>query len=144
MPQKLFILIYKGDPLDYSEYRHTALYFHFASTSRSIMHVVGCPGLFRFSHNMNTDPFSLGPLARVVPVTEIPSSIGEEFICEAVELTPIRNGREDLDWNSQNWVGHALARMVDRGWMSGEQRGTALDKMADACLEAGDEATAPA
>ncbi|KAL4801776.1 Pyruvate/Phosphoenolpyruvate kinase-like domain-containing protein [Aspergillus unguis] len=139
MPQKLFILIYKGDPLDYSEYRHTALYFHFASSSRSIMHVVGCPGLFRYSHNIDTDPSSVGILAKVIPVTEIPTNIGEDSICETVQRTPIRNGRLDLDWNCQNWVGDALARLVDRGWITGEVRGDAIDKMADACLEAGDD-----
>ncbi|KAL4923130.1 uncharacterized protein BDV17DRAFT_296665 [Aspergillus undulatus] len=139
MPQKLFILIYKGDPLDYSEYRHTALYFHFASGSRSIMHVVGCPGLFRFSHNIDTDPGSVGILAKVVPVTEIPTDIGEDSICETVTRTPIRNGRLDLDWNCQNWVGDALKRLVERGWITSEVREGAIDKMADICLEAGDD-----
>ncbi|KAL3470350.1 hypothetical protein BJX99DRAFT_239648 [Aspergillus californicus] len=139
MPQKLFILIYKGEPLDYAEYRHTALYFHFASSSRSIMHIIGCPGLFRFSHNVNVDPSTQGDLARVVPVAEIPTDIGEGSICETITRTPIRNGREDLDWNCQNWVGDALRRLVERGWIGVEQRADAIDKMADACLEAGDE-----
>ncbi|KAL4919708.1 Pyruvate/Phosphoenolpyruvate kinase-like domain-containing protein [Aspergillus aurantiobrunneus] len=136
---KLFILIYKGDPLDYSEYRHTALYFHFASSTRSIMHVVGCPGLFRFVNNIDTDPSSIGLLAKVVPVTEIPTSIGEDSICETVSRTPIRNGRLDLDWNCQNWVGDALARLVERGWITPENRGHAIDRMADICLEAADD-----
>ncbi|KAI9374200.1 Pyruvate/Phosphoenolpyruvate kinase-like domain-containing protein [Aspergillus egyptiacus] len=139
MPQKLFILIYKGEPLDYSEYRHTALYFHFASSSRSIMHVIGCPGLFRFAHNIDVDPSAMGDLAKVIPVTEIPTSIGEDSICETVARTPIRNGRLDLDWNCQNWVGDALARLVERGWISKDVRGDAIDKMADACLEAKDD-----
>lgn len=138
MSQKLFILIYKGDPLDYSEYRHTALYFHFPS-SRSIMHVVGCPGLFRYANNIDTDPSVMGRLAKVVPVTEIPTDIGEDSISQTVARTPIRNGRLDLDWNCQNWVGDALARLVERGWITAEQRGVAIDKMADACLEAGDD-----
>ncbi|OJJ08927.1 hypothetical protein ASPVEDRAFT_180655 [Aspergillus versicolor CBS 583.65] len=135
---KLFILIYKGDPLDYSEYRHTALYFHFPS-SRSIMHIVGCPGLFRYVNNIDTDPSVMGSLAKVIPVTEIPTDIGEESISQTVARTPIRNGRLDLDWNCQNWVGDALARLVERGWISADQRGVAIDKMADACLEAGDD-----
>ncbi|RDW84038.1 uncharacterized protein DSM5745_04364 [Aspergillus mulundensis] len=142
MPQKLFILVYKGDPLDYSEYRHTALYFQFASSNRSIMHVIGCPGLFRFSHahGSDIDPASVGILAKVIPVTEIASDIGEESIRQTVERTPICNGRDDLDWNCQNWVGDALARLVDRGWLDAETREDGIDKMADACLEAKDDA----
>ncbi|CBF87485.1 uncharacterized protein ANIA_09369 [Aspergillus nidulans FGSC A4] len=138
----LFILVYKGDPLDYSEYRHTALYFQFASSSRSIMHVIGCPGLFRFAHarGAGIDPANVGILAKVVPVTDIPTKIGEDSICQTVERTPIRNGRDDLDWNCQNWVGDALARLVDRGWITQEHREDAIDKMADACLEARDDA----
>ncbi|KAL4939326.1 hypothetical protein BDV06DRAFT_225129 [Aspergillus oleicola] len=139
MPQKLFILIYKGDPLDYAEYRHTALYFHFSSGSRSILHVVGCPGLFRFAHNIDTDPSSVGILAKVVPVTEIPTDIGEDSIVETVTRTPIRNGRLDLDWNCQNWVGDSLRRLVERGWITTEVREKAIDRMADVCLEAGDD-----
>ncbi|KAJ0415048.1 hypothetical protein BJY00DRAFT_269486 [Aspergillus carlsbadensis] len=143
MTQKMFILIYKGEPLDYTEYRHTALYFHFASSTRAILHIIGCPGLFRYTHNVNVDPSSLGDLVKVVPVTEIPTSIGEDSICETVSRTPIRNGRMDLDWNCQNWVGDALKRLVDRGWITGDQRGMAIDRMADACLEAGDDGSIP-
>ncbi|KAL2863141.1 Pyruvate/Phosphoenolpyruvate kinase-like domain-containing protein [Aspergillus lucknowensis] len=131
------------EPLDYTEYRHTALYFHFASSARSIMHIIGCPGLFRFAHNINIDPSYLGDLAKVVPVTEIPTSIGEDSICQTVSRTPIRNGRLDLDWNCQNWVGDALKRLVERGWITVEQRGNAIDKMADACLEASDDSSIP-
>ncbi|KAL4966390.1 uncharacterized protein BDV14DRAFT_198848 [Aspergillus stella-maris] len=139
MPQKLFILIYKGDPLDYTEYRHTALYFHFASGQRSILHVVGCPGLFRFAHNVDVDPASVGILAKVVPVTEIATDIGKDSIVETVTRTPIRNGRLDLDWNCQNWVGDSLRRLVERGWIEDEVREKAIDRMADVCLEAGDD-----
>ncbi|KKK26881.1 hypothetical protein ARAM_001224 [Aspergillus rambellii] len=139
MTQKLFILIYKGEPLDYTEYRHTALYFQFASQSRSIMHIIGCQGLFQFSNNVNCDPSTLGNLVQVVPVTDIPTSIGEDSIRETVSRTPIRNGRLDLDWNCQNWVGDALNRLVHRGWITVEQRADAIDKMADACLEAHDD-----
>ncbi|KAL4868978.1 hypothetical protein BDV12DRAFT_196778 [Aspergillus spectabilis] len=144
MTQKLFILIYKGEPLDYAEYRHTALYFHFASSTRTILHIIGCPGLFRFVKSSNIDPATVGDLAKVIPVAEIPTSIGEEAICQTVERTPIRNGRDDLDWNCQNWVGDALRRLVERGWIENETRGAAIDKMADTCLEAGDEGGIPA
>ncbi|KAL4877875.1 Pyruvate/Phosphoenolpyruvate kinase-like domain-containing protein [Aspergillus karnatakaensis] len=139
MPQKVFILIYKGDPLDYAEYRHTALYFHFASSTRTILHIIGCPGLFRFVKASNVDPSTVGELAKVVPVTEIPTDIGEEAIVQTVERTPIRNGRDDLDWNCQNWVGDALKRLVERGWIEGGTRDEAIEKMVEGCLEAGDE-----
>ena len=76
MPTNLFILVFVASPLDYARYRHTALYFEFASQEQaaddgaeigteeasspdeimsSLMEVVGSPGLLRFSDRMNTD-----------------------------------------------------------------------------------------
>ncbi|OOF94490.1 hypothetical protein ASPCADRAFT_406391 [Aspergillus carbonarius ITEM 5010] len=141
MSHKLFILIYRGDPLDYSEYRHTALYVQFAAQGRSILHIIGTQGLFRYVEYVGTDPMELGDLVRVVPVTDLSGSVEaeEEEIRETVARTPVRNGYMDLEWNCQHWVGDALGRLVERGWVTEVERAEAIDKMTDACLEARDD-----
>lgn len=78
-------------------------------------------------------------LARVIPVSSItnaPSAALRLIISD----TPIRLGAsEESDWNSQNWVGEALDRLVVAGYLDAEAKDKALDKMVDAVLEAGDE-----
>lgn len=76
-------------------------------------------------------------------MAEIPDSARAASIKAVIYATPIRNGRSDLDWNCQNWVGEALARLVDSGYVSAAQRDQALDKMIDVCMEAGDEPGIP-
>ncbi|KAB8073649.1 hypothetical protein BDV29DRAFT_175139 [Aspergillus leporis] len=138
MSTKTSILIYIGSPLDYSEYRHTALHFEFPPGNTSTMHVVGTQGLFVFQEDVNQDPHDGGDLAKTVPVGDIEPSVSAEAIRRAVSATVIKNGRQDLDWNCQNWVGDALANLVSRGLLSREVRERAVDGMVEACLEAGD------
>ncbi len=39
------IAVYKGDPVDYQKFRHTALYFEFQNESTPVLiHAVGPPG----------------------------------------------------------------------------------------------------
>lgn len=82
---------------------------------------------------------SWAELARVIPVSSItnaPSSALRLIISD----TPIRLGAsEGSDWNSQNWVGEALDRLVVAGYLDAGAKDKALDKMVDAVLEAGDE-----
>lgn len=51
--------------------------------------------------------------------------------------TPVVN--QDGDWNSQNWVGDALGRLVTAGYLESGARDRALDAMVDVILEAKDE-----
>lgn len=46
-----------------------------------------------------------------------------------------------MDWNSQNWVGDALGRLVTAGYLDTKDRDRALDEMVDVVLEAKDEET---
>ena len=78
-------------------------------------------------------------LTHKLPVAEIQDSISELSIRDVVSKTPINNDPEEADWNCQNWVGDALARMVNNGYFNAFQRASAIDQMTDACLEAEDE-----
>ncbi|KAE8351173.1 hypothetical protein BDV28DRAFT_158997 [Aspergillus coremiiformis] len=140
MSTKSSILIYTGSPLDYPEYRHTALHFAYATGTTSTMHVVGTQGFFIFQEDVDLDPYDTGAeLAKTVSVAEIDGSVSAGTIRRAVSATPVKNGREDLDWNCQNWVGDALMMLVDRGVLSAEVRDKAVDGMVDGCLEARDQ-----
>ncbi|KAE8379124.1 hypothetical protein BDV26DRAFT_291578 [Aspergillus bertholletiae] len=140
MATKVTILIYTGSPLDYAEYRHTALHFQFARGTTSTMHVVGTQGLFVFQEDVDVEPEEGGSeLALTVAVGEIDGAVSAETIRRAVSATLVRNGREDLDWNCQNWVGDALTMLVERGVLSAAVRETAVDAMVEGCLEAKDQ-----
>ncbi|KAA8642316.1 hypothetical protein EYZ11_002902 [Aspergillus tanneri] len=139
MSTKVYILVYEGSPLDYAEYRHTALHFMFPRGLTTTLHVVGTQGLFQFEEDIDQDPHEGGKLVHTIAVGELISSINAAALKKVVSATPIKNGRDDLEWNCQNWVGDALAGLVERGYLSEPQRATAIDKMLDACLEAKDE-----
>ncbi|KAJ5723343.1 hypothetical protein N7488_001378 [Penicillium malachiteum] len=132
MPTKAFILVFAGDPLDYTKYRHTGL-------STSLLHIEGSPGIFQFYLRDNYRPDQSRRLVRQIRVAELPDSISEATIRGVVSRTLVKNGPQDIDWNCQNWVGDALTRMVNYGYLNVSQRASAIYEMTDACLEAEDE-----
>lgn len=56
---------------------------------------------------------------------------------EVIGGTPIP--RVIKDWNSQNWVGDVLARLVEAGYLDAGDSERGLDGMVEAIMEAGDE-----
>ncbi|KAJ5726183.1 uncharacterized protein N7483_007540 [Penicillium malachiteum] len=105
----------------------------------SVMEVVGSPGFFTFSERLNLGVPTSANLARIITVSKIPSSIPSSSIRDTISQTRILNGDGDTDWNSQNWVGDALARMVKAGYLNEEVSERGIDEMVDAILEAKDE-----
>lgn len=77
-------------------------------------------------------------LARVIRVSSIHDSIPVSTLRDLVSTTPLSTS-EGGDWNSQNWVGDALARLVAAGYLDGRDRDRGLDEMVDVVVEAGDE-----
>ncbi|RHZ49209.1 uncharacterized protein CDV56_100371 [Aspergillus thermomutatus] len=136
---KLYVLVYKGEPLDCHEYRHTALYLKTPDNQSFIMHILGTQGMFEYAQVKNSDPSAVGSLAKVVPVAEISDAIGSGPIQSTVAKTLIKNGPQDLDWNCQHWVGEALSKLAEREYITVLQRAEAIDRMMDACLEAVDD-----
>jgi hypothetical protein len=139
MPTKVSILVFVGEPLDYTKYRHTALFFEFPNGSTCVMHVEGAPGIFEFKPLDNYKPEQSRKIANRFLVAELQDSISEVSIRGVVSRTPVKNSPADADWNCQNWVADALTRMVNNGYLSASQRASAIDQMTDACLEAKDE-----
>ncbi|KAJ5797878.1 uncharacterized protein N7503_007174 [Penicillium pulvis] len=127
----------------------------------SLMEVIGSPGFMSFSERKNwgtpvasntlyraihlrekplTKLFAAClDLARVIPVSTLPSSIPISALRSTVSETLIRDGDGDTDWNGQNWVGDALGRLVGAGYLDSEARDRGLDAMVDVIMEAADE-----
>jgi hypothetical protein len=139
MPTKVFILVFVGEPLDYTKYRHTALFFEFTNGSTCAMHIEGAPGFFEFQPLDNYRPEQSRRLAKKFPVAELQDSISEVSIRGVVSRTPVKNRPADADWNCQSWVADALTRMVNNGYLNASQRASAINQMTDVCLEAKDE-----
>ncbi|OJJ38032.1 hypothetical protein ASPWEDRAFT_307648 [Aspergillus wentii DTO 134E9] len=135
MPTKAYIAVYIGDPVDFTKYRHTALFFEFPSYSL-LMHITGAQGFFEFQKQEDYDPRNSRKLASLIKVDDISDSFTPTSIESIVSTTPIRNGRADRDWNCHNWVGEALNRLIEAGSLEFSKREAAVDKMIDICMEA--------
>ncbi|KAJ5293754.1 hypothetical protein PENANT_c002G09753 [Penicillium antarcticum] len=139
MPTQLSILVYKGIPVDFPKYRHTALHalYNKDTGDNEWLHVVGAHPFFKFQKDPQ-NPISEEPIVWI-PVCTVPESVTRAMIHAACSRTAVRNEPSNWDWNCQNWVGEALAGLVDVEAVSEEQRGLAIGVMADVILEAEDE-----
>ncbi|KAL1855072.1 hypothetical protein Plec18167_004475 [Paecilomyces lecythidis] len=144
MATKIFITIERGDPLDYMEYRHTALHLIFPDATQSIMHVLGTDGMFNFQERENYDPSTSPLYVKSARVADIPDIISPALIKLIILMTPVKNQLEDMPWNCQNWVGDALSRLVAYNYVTEADRERAIDEMVTACFEAEDEESRPA
>lgn len=72
----------------------------------------------------------------MIPVATIHSRID---IRPTIAKTYIPNGDAEVDWNSQNWVGDALERLVVANLLDEKDKERAVDEMVDAAMEAEDE-----
>lgn len=76
-------------------------------------------------------------LAKAIFVSSIPDTVPISSLRATVSRTPVAN--HDDDWNSQNWVGDALGRLVTAGYLDAAARHRALDDMVDVILEGKDQ-----
>ncbi|KAJ9370627.1 hypothetical protein DTO282E5_4603 [Paecilomyces variotii] len=144
LSRPIFITVEKGDPLDYMEYRHTALHLIFPDATQSVMHVVGTHGMFNFQERENYDPSTSPLYVKSTPVADIPEAIGPALIKLIILMTPVKNKPEDMPWNCQNWVADALSRLMTYGYLTEAERERGIDEMVTACFEAEDEENRPA
>lgn len=141
MPTQISLLVYKGVPVDFSKYRHTALHALYSDGQYDWLHAVGAHPFFKFQKDTE-NPISEPPIAWI-PVCTVPDSVTREKIICACACTPVRNGNSDRDWNCQNWVGEALTELVKIGCLTKEERGVAIGKMVEIILEAELEDVSP-
>ncbi|KAJ5648025.1 hypothetical protein N7490_004397 [Penicillium lividum] len=139
MSTTVSIVVFRGDPIDWAMYRHTAIHVHFADGQDSIFHVTGAHPFFKYTP-LNNHPKNLNlTVVASIPVCSPPDSITKRMIQETCIRVPVWNDPRHSDWNCQNWVGEALAGLVAIGCVTQEERLNAVAQMVDVCLEAEDE-----
>lgn len=131
------IIVYKGDPLDYSQFRHTALWLRFADRSPSlVVHVVGPPGELTFESRQSSQPWETQRYAKTVEVGYLRVAATSAQTVAALQRVPMNN--RDRDFNCQTWVEHALKMLKDVGYLSEESYDQGVEGMVNAIAEAED------
>lgn len=131
------IVVYTGHPLDYSQYRHTALWLRFADRSPSLLvHVVGPPGEFIFESKESSKPWETQRYAKTVEVGLLRVAATSAQAVAALQRVPVDH--RDREFNCQTWVEHALKMLQNAGHLSRESYNPGLEGMVDAIAEAED------
>ncbi|CZT14240.1 uncharacterized protein RCC_00215 [Ramularia collo-cygni] len=131
----LSIIVYKGSPLDYPQYRHTALWLRFGDGSPPhLVHVVGPPGGFVFESGESDKPWETQGFAKMVEVGRLLVSATPVQTVQALRRVPIVNS--DREFNCQTWVEAALKTFKVAGHLSADSYERGVDGMVDAIDEA--------
>ncbi|KAI1189407.1 hypothetical protein F5B17DRAFT_196680 [Nemania serpens] len=142
--QSLVIVVFRGDPIDAPEYRHTALLIKQpnqdgASTQHRVIEVIGTAGIYERGEDVVYDPRQSMTFVGSVPVATIPvTGPSDSRLRDVIWSTAIDN--EDNSWNCQNWVGDALNLCIGYKLISSEESDRAIDGMVDLVLQAQDVA----
>ena len=135
MEATLSILVFKGDPIDAIEFRHTALFLEVPGFPTSLLHVTGGRGFFDFERQLGRAPEDSKLFIRKILVGTVVRQ--ERATIEAIIMaTSVRNA--DRSWNCQNWVGDALKKLSDYQVITREARTKAIDDMTEVVVEAPD------
>lgn len=138
MAPRLYIVVFRGDPVDLQKTRHTALFISEGSEEKGdLLHVTGAAGVFMFDRKKQSNPAASRNFLKKIPVTPITKSPTKEQMI--VKITGTRVNNSTHSWNCQNWVGEALQRVAQEGWISSQTKSSAIDAMADIIVEAEDE-----
>ncbi len=136
MSASLSIIVYKGSPVDAPDLRHTALFLDFPGSNSLLLHIVGTSGIFQPQVKQNEDPSKSQKFVRKIAVAKIQGRSRND-LQSRIMATPIKNS--DKSWNCQHWIGDALVRLSNPGWISSSAREAAVDTMADVVTDAPDE-----
>lgn len=155
------VSVYRGDPVDFAQYRHTGLFCvpvvvadPAAAPAQSASppppaaspappgatwyNVDGLTGHFAYGAAPGFDPRSDAKFARMVDVgaTAAPG-LPEGWLDALMEAVPVAN--DDPEFNCQQWVEGALRALRDAGVLSEDQYALGVNGMVDATMEAEDE-----
>ncbi len=141
-PQKysVYIVVHKGDPVDFQKFRHTALWLvPVDNGSNYYCHVRGSTGDFEYEKRSDYNPTRTRTFAKLINVGETKTSMTSSELTSQVEGTPVNN--KDREFNCQTWVDDAVRRMYRAGYLTKEEYEEGTNGMLDATLEAIDEPT---
>ncbi|MCJ1458674.1 hypothetical protein MMC28_009048 [Mycoblastus sanguinarius] len=136
MAASVSIIVFKGDPVDPSELRHTALFLEFSDSTTILLHVIRVGGLFQTEFKAGENPESSETFIKKILVGEIKGQ-SKATIESKIKTTPV-NG-SDVSWDCHNWVDDALKKIEKEGWITSDARSKAIDDVVDAIVDAPDE-----
>lgn len=135
---KIHIAIHRGDPVDFSKYRHTGIWcVPEDGSSHYYYHVKGLTGEFVFERRKDFDPTTSRTFAKKVEVGKTKHSLTSSELASQMESVPVANN--DAEFNCQQWVDYALRTLYHAGFLTEEQYSAGLNEMLDATMEAEDE-----
>lgn len=137
--QTLYIIVYRGSPIDSFSTRHTAFFITFSNDLKILCHATGAHGFFQYEEKWDTyNPEHSVSRAGTIPVfTHQSTSPMDLCIRNVICETPLNN--QERAWNCQTWIGDGLKRLQDAGYLSEQNANTAADQMVEILLEAPDE-----
>jgi len=131
------IIFSKGSPLDYPQYRHTALWIQYANGSALILaHIVGPNGDYVFETRESAVPWETQGFARKIDVGLLAATATPAQIVQALRRVPINN--RDREFNCQTWVEDVLRTWKNADILSVELYEKDVDGMVDVIAEAED------
>ena len=132
----LSIIVYRGNPVDASEYRHTALLLEDADGTSTLLQVGGAHGFFATETLPRCRP-SKNPdyLAQIAIATPLDATLAA--LRESIQATPVNN--MERAWNCHNWVGDALNRLGAARCISSSAKSEAIARMVELIVDAPDQ-----
>jgi len=138
MAPQLYIIVYKGDPVDLQSTRHTALFISENNQATGdLLDLGGAAGFFAFERVENTNPTQGRTFVKKIPVGPILKGPTKQQLTTKIAATPINNTTRS--WNCHTWIGDALGRVVAENWISSQTKSSAISSMAGVIVEAADE-----
>nr|OQO29671.1 hypothetical protein B0A51_02576 [Rachicladosporium sp. CCFEE 5018] len=131
------IVVYRGSPLDYPQYRHTALWLRFSDGSPALLaEITGGHGFFEYQYGDNADPATHQDFVRAVDVGQLSSTFTRASIIQTLSGVHVDN--DDREYICQTWVQHALEMLKITGDLSEKDYERGVGQMVDAIAEAED------
>lgn len=132
------IAVFKGDPVDFQKYRHTALHFDFGDGQAPVtIHAIGTPGDYEVEMRESYAPSASLSFAKDVEVGWLAVEMTKPQLIAFVHRTRPDNGSDE--YNCHSWVQEVLMGFRDAGYISAQIYSDAVDGMLGATLEATDE-----
>ncbi|RVX68098.1 hypothetical protein B0A52_08237 [Exophiala mesophila] len=138
MGPKLYIAVFKGDPVDLQSTRHTALFIGEDNQAKGdLLHVNGSAGIFAFERRQDVNPAASRTFLKKIPVEPLRKTPTKAQLIDAIKGTNINNTTRS--WNCHTSVGDALQRVLGNKWISAQSKSQAFHEMADIIVQAEDE-----
>lgn len=133
------IVVFRGSPLDWPEYRHTVFWIKFqdGSSPATMMHISSIEtGLFQFKVEPGYDPTRDARFAKEIDVGFITTVATSAEVEGALRRVTIDN--EVREFNCQTWIRRVTEMLKEQCCLSAEDYKAGLEGMVDAIADAAD------